>query len=470
MGDIKRRKQTLSNDKIFKPPERKLLFKKLRNWLNNIPIGDPINRQMAVLLQMILVGLIGVLLLAAIFNLLFSETPQWQIILRNTIVFISGIVGLLIFLRRGYFYSTTFMIVSIFVIVQSYALIATSLLEVQDTLTFYTLAILLAGLLINPRALWSVFVLCTGIIIFGVIQETEMQPRLEGITIAGNFILLNGLMSLFISRFGVALRTSLHNSLQRENELRNEIVTRQKIEAHREKLIKELEANNAELERFSYTVSHDLRSPLVTIKGFLGMLQKAIQANQVERINDNIQRISNAADKMEAMLAELLELSRVGRVLNTKVQVSIAEITKEAIELLDAQITEKNIQIKIADDLPTVFADYVRLREVMQNLIDNAIKYSSSHPTPIIEIGSKKLGEEEFIFVKDNGVGVARQYYKKIFDLFEKLDPNTQGSGIGLALVKRIIEWHGGKIWIESDGEGKGSTFYFTIPNNEDIT
>jgi len=442
------------------------LITRLKNWLNNIPIADPINRQMAVLLQIILLGFMGVLLIAATVNLFLSETTTRQTILGNTAFFILALTGLFIFLRRGYFYSITFIIISIFVFVQSYAILVTSLLEVQDTLTFYTLAVLLAGLLINPRALWGVFALCVSIIIFGVIQEVEIEQRLEGISIAGNFILLNGLMSVFVSRFGVALRTALQNSLQRENELRNEIAVRKKIESHREKLIRELEANNAELERFTYTVSHDLRSPLVTIKGFLGMLQNAIQVSQEERINDNIQRISNAADKMESMLAELLELSRVGRVLNTRVRVNIAEVTKEAIELLNAHIAEKNIQIKIADDLPIVFADYVRLREVMQNLIDNAIKYSSSHPNPVVEIGSKKLGEEVFIFVKDNGIGVARPYYKKIFGLFEKLDPNTEGTGIGLALVKRIIEWHGGKIWVESDGEGKGATFYFTIPEN----
>ncbi len=460
----KKKKEAQSNDKIFTPPERNRLLTRLRNWLNNIPIKDPINRQMAVLLQIILVGFMAVLLLAAGVNVFLAETTSLQAIFINTSVFVVGLVTLLFFLRRGYFYSITAIIISVFIFTQSYAILVTSLLEVQSTLTFYTLAILLAGLLINPRALWVVFTINMGVIIFGVTQEQDSTLRLESISVAGNFFLLNGLMSVFVSRFGVALRTSLHNSLQRENELRNEIATRKKIESHREKLIKELESNNAELERFTYTVSHDLRSPLVTIKGFLGMLQKGIEENRPERVSDNIQRISNAADKMESMLAELLEISRIGRVLNTKVRVNIADVTKEAIELLDAQIAEKNIQIKIADNLPTVFADYVRLREVMQNLIDNAIKYSSSHPNPMIEIGSKKLGEEEFIFVKDNGIGVARPYYRKIFDLFEKLDPNTQGSGIGLALVKRIVEWHGGKIWVESDGEGTGATFYFTIP------
>ena len=441
------------------------MLTRLRNWLNNIPIPDPINRQIAVLLQVILIGFTFIVIISAVVNMVLSETTPWQNVLSNALIFVLGLTSLLFFLRRGYFYSITMIIVGVFVFVQSYAIIVTSLLEVEDTLTFYTLAILLAGLLINPRSLWLVFFLCAGIIIFGVTQEQDLELRLSAVAIAGNFILLNGLMSLFISRFGVALRTSLKNALQRENELRSEISFRKKIEAHREALIQELEANNAELERFTYTVSHDLRSPLVTIKGFLGVLEKDIRENNTDKLDSTIQRIANAADKMEAMLSELLELSRIGRALNTLVRVPILEITQEAIELLDSRISE-NITIKISDDLPIVYADRIRLREVMQNLIDNAIKYSSSQPNPIIEIGSKQLGNEQFIFVKDNGIGVAPQYQEKIFGLFEKLDPTTEGTGIGLALVKRIIEWHGGKIWLESAGEGKGAAFYFTIPEN----
>ena len=187
----KKKKEAQSNDKIFTPPERNRLLTRLRNWLNNIPIKDPINRQMAVLLQIILVGFMAVLVLAAGVNVFLAETTSLQTIFINTSIFVLGLATLLFFLRRGYFYSTTAIIISVFIFAQSYAILVTSLLEVQSTLTFYTLAILLAGLLINPRALWVVFTINMGVIIFGVIQEQDSTLRLESVSVAGNFFLLN---------------------------------------------------------------------------------------------------------------------------------------------------------------------------------------------------------------------------------------------------------------------------------------
>jgi signal transduction histidine kinase len=242
------------------------------------------------------------------------------------------------------------------------------------------------------------------------------------------------------------------------NTLQNELMERQK-------LISQLEANNAELERFTYTVSHDLRNPLVTIKGFLGMLDKDLQDGRKDRISSDFQRIANAADKMDELLSDLLELSRVGRIINTPEEVDFVKLTTEAVELLDARIRSKNITVNISHDLPTVFGDRVRLREVMENLIDNAAKYAENRHSPTIDIGASRKNSEHVIFVRDNGMGIENQHLTKIFGLFEKLDQNSEGTGIGLALIKRIIETHGGKIWVESDGLEKGSTFYFTIPD-----
>lgn len=234
--------------------------------------------------------------------------------------------------------------------------------------------------------------------------------------------------------------------------------------AERKKLIQQLEANNAELERFTYTVSHDLRNPLVTIKGFLGMLERDIRENRREHIASDFQRISNAADKMQALLVDLLELSRIGRIINPASEVNLSELAIEAVDTLDGRIRSKNINVSVSLDLPTVAGDRIRLREVFENLIDNAAKYMGEQEDPLIEIGCRDEGEK-IIFVKDNGMGIEESYRTRIFGLFEKLNPTSEGTGIGLALIKRIIEVHGGKIWVESEGLGTGSTFCFTIPD-----
>jgi len=245
-----------------------------------------------------------------------------------------------------------------------------------------------------------------------------------------------------------------------------DITERIHAEKEREKYIEELGRQNAELERFTYTVSHDLRNPLVTIKGFLGMLDKDIKENQQNKIQEDFKRIAGAADKMDELLSDLLELSRVGRIINPPEEIDLVQLTQSAVETLDARLREKNVHVNISPDLPYVFADRIRLGEVLENLIDNAAKNMGDQKDPLIEIGVLHRENDPIFFVKDNGIGIERQYQTKIFSLFEKLDPTIEGTGIGLALVKRIIETHGGKIWVESEGKGKGSTFCFTIPDS----
>ncbi|MBL8077603.1 MAG: PAS domain S-box protein [Anaerolineales bacterium] len=233
--------------------------------------------------------------------------------------------------------------------------------------------------------------------------------------------------------------------------------------AQRKNFIEELESKNGELERFTYTVSHDLKSPLVTINGFLGYVEKDARAGDFEKLQNNLHRIRMAVDKMQLLLKDLLELSRIGRLINTPVEIPFNNIVKDAVEILQGQIRESGAAIEYHESDVIVKGDHIRLVEVLQNLLENAIKFMGDQPIPHIQVGSLVNGLQQPIFyVKDNGIGIAPEYHEKIFGLFNKLESDSTGTGIGLALVKRIIEVHGGRIWIESK-VGEGTTFYFTL-------
>jgi PAS domain S-box-containing protein len=244
-----------------------------------------------------------------------------------------------------------------------------------------------------------------------------------------------------------------------------DVTRRKEVEAERERLIAELEQKNAELERFTYTVSHDLKSPLITIQGFLGYLEQDIRNGDRDRALSDIRRISAAAHRMEHLLQDLLELSRIGRVSAEPQTVPFNVIVQEALELIAGRIAERQAQITVAPDMPAVHGDRRRLAEVVQNLVDNAIKFCDNQTVPEIEIGVHAVaGNEAIFFVRDNGVGIDPRYHDQIFGLFNKLDPQSEGTGVGLTIVRRIIEVHGGRVWVESAGGGAGATFFFSLP------
>jgi len=201
----------------------------------------------------------------------------------------------------------------------------------------------------------------------------------------------------------------------------------------------------------------------VTINGFLGYLEQDAISGNMERLKKDTHRIQDAVNKMQRLLNELLELSRIGRMMNSPQVNSFNELINEALEIVQGRLSGRNVQVQVQPNLPAIFGDKPRLVEVMQNLLDNAAKYMGNQANPRIEIGSqsKEDGKPVF-FVRDNGMGIAPEYHERVFGLFNKLDATSEGTGIGLALVKRIIEVHGGRIWVESE-LGNGSTFYFTV-------
>lgn len=226
---------------------------------------------------------------------------------------------------------------------------------------------------------------------------------------------------------------------------------------------RDLQEKNAELERFTYTVSHDLKSPLVTVKTFLGYLEQDMASVNTERVRKDMLYIRNAVEKMGLLLDELLEMSRIGRLINPPVRVMFGELVEEALQAVAGSISDRGVEVRMSGEV-TLYGDRHRLAEIWQNLVENAVKFMGEQDSPRIEIGVDRLGSETVFFVRDNGIGINPRYADKIFGLFEKLDPKSKGTGLGLALVKRIVEFYQGKIWAESPGVGQGACFRFTLP------
>lgn len=247
--------------------------------------------------------------------------------------------------------------------------------------------------------------------------------------------------------------------------LYTEVVTaRKEAEIALEQRTRELEERGSELERFNYTVSHDLKSPLVTVKAFLGFLEQDIASGNAARIETDIAHMRGAAEKMGILLDELLEMSRIGRVVNPPEEIAFDQLLQEVLSLMAGPLAEKEVRIERDEQGPKLFGDRARLLEIWQNLIENAVKYMGDQGAPRIQLGVEETGGETVFFVRDNGMGIDPRYREKIFGLFEKLDAKSEGSGLGLALVKRIVELYGGRIWVESEGARKGSSFRFTLP------
>ncbi len=258
----------------------------------------------------------------------------------------------------------------------------------------------------------------------------------------------------------------LEKEAARAEVLAKEIAERHTVEAEREQLIRELEAKNSELEHFSRAVSHDLKAPLVTIAGFADLLEKDARAGDAEKAKSDAAAIKSAIAKMRALLEELLALSRLGRKIRAPEPTALADLAREAAGQLAGIVAERGVELRIEEDMPAVMVDRLRMSQVFQNLIGNAVRFMGEQESPVVEVGARADGEEVVCHVRDNGIGIAEEDQAAVFEPFQRLETGTEGTGLGLPIVKRIVEVHGGRIWIESEGAGSGTTFYFTIPGD----
>jgi signal transduction histidine kinase len=305
------------------------------------------------------------------------------------------------------------------------------------------LAIVFAGPLVDRRAPFG----------FALVNSLILVLTIQAVAPGGN-----PRFSIHVFWWLLALSTWTY-----ERMLASAFAELQSVLADREALIGELEQRNAELERFTYTVSHDLKAPLVTIGGFASYLERAAGTGDLERTRLDAGRIRAATRQMHELLENLLRLARAGRRLGRTASWPFDAIVREALETLAGRLALSRVSVEIAEALPSIYGDRDRLVELVQNLVDNAAKFMGDQQVPKVWIGAREDDGRQVFFVKDNGIGIAPPYRETVFGLFEKLDAGSEGAGVGLALVKRIVELHGGRIWVESEGAGGGSRFCFTL-------
>jgi len=256
-----------------------------------------------------------------------------------------------------------------------------------------------------------------------------------------------------------SLSQSFDNMTEKLKEARNKLEERKA----------ELEKTNLELDSFVYTASHDLRAPLRGISSFSEFLKKGYGDKLDEKGIHYLERISKGVGRMTNLIDDLLALSRISRLKNPYEEVDINSTLSEVLERIEFDIKEHNADLVIQESLPKIVCDRIKISEVFLNLINNGIKFSTkkNKENLKIEVGYKDDGDYHRFFVKDNGIGIEPKYHEQIFGIFKRLHDSSEyeGTGAGLSIVKRVVDDHNGKIWIESE-LGKGATFFFTIPKD----
>lgn len=253
---------------------------------------------------------------------------------------------------------------------------------------------------------------------------------------------------------------------------RRKQITSQKEELEKKvsQRTKELEKANKELEAFCYSVSHDLRSPLRAITGFGQILRQDYGDKLDEEGNRLLNIVLDNAQHMGELIDDLLMFSRVGRSSLSKSPINLTHLCNMVFQGLLENHNELKHRVKpVFHDLPTVNLDPKMMRQALENLLSNALKYSSQNEKDIkIEVGCEETPKDYIIFIKDNGIGFDTKYSHKLFEIFQRLHSQTEfeGTGVGLSLVQRIINRHGGEVWADSE-PGEGATFYFNLPKKD---
>ncbi|TAN48995.1 MAG: hypothetical protein EPN26_12010 [Rhodospirillales bacterium] len=227
----------------------------------------------------------------------------------------------------------------------------------------------------------------------------------------------------------------------------------------------DLERSNKELEQYAYVASHDLRQPLRMVSSYLTLIERKMGSDLTEEMKTFIGFAVDGAKKMDVLIHDLLEYSRIGKSGIELKTVDLTKVVEETLFSLQESIEAAKAEVRVADQLPAVVGNPVELGRLFQNLLGNAVKYKAPGRQPKIEIGGKEEGSGWIVWVRDNGIGIDPRHHERAFGIFQRLVSKEvyEGTGIGLAVCRKIVERHGGRIWVESAGEDRGCCFFFTL-------
>lgn len=263
-----------------------------------------------------------------------------------------------------------------------------------------------------------------------------------------------------ISQLSQAAAAFRDKNTQTEKLLTRSIQLTQALEKNR----LALERSNDELEQFVYTVSHDLKAPMVTSMGFIGIIRKLADQGKYDQAIQKLDKVTSSIERMGQLTNDLLELSRIGRIDVDMKKIDLNILLKQLAQSQQEQLQSAGLQFIVQSRLPVIVGNESRILQLFENIVSNAIKYARNpEETPVLEIGSIIEQDHHLIYCKDNGPGIELAFQQKVFALFYRLDTQPEGTGIGLAIAKKVMRSHGGDIWIESTG-GKGTTFWLKFP------
>ena len=273
-------------------------------------------------------------------------------------------------------------------------------------------------------------------------------------------LLLFGIYSIYLIR----IRRIKKYQAKLENQIDERTLELQNKQIELTKTAKELSTRNEEIQRFAFAVSHDLKSPLSTIKGFTGIIRDEMPESKNAEIPKYFNFILSSCETMNDLISDITKIAKLGKVENQKQLLNANEIINTAKDLVTGRLQEKNAELRIQNSLPKIYGDKNRMIQVFENLIDNAIKYMGDQRKPLVEVKVSQNGRHNKFMVVDNGSGLSADAIDKLFSPFQRFHKSVEGTGLGLYMIQKIIESHEGHIYATSEGIGRGSSFVVSLP------